>query len=251
MEAKTLVDIFFTSVAHDIGHHVTYKSGGAWNAISSRQYYGHVVAVARALQQWGIQKGDRVAILSENRPEWMIADFACVTSGIIDVPIYTPLTAEQTLYLLQNSGARAIFVSNLEHLRKVQSIQPQTKLEKIVVMDDIAEINVIRMWSILDHSSLEIDSAFEQRASTVLPDDIATLIYTSGTTGTSKGVMLSHLNLTSNAATSVRNFEWKAGDTYLSFLPLSHVTARHLDYVCFLNGVTIAYCPDFYQLPVM
>jgi long-chain acyl-CoA synthetase len=251
METKTLVDVFFASVAHNLDHHVTYKSGGIWKAITSRQYYGYVAGVVKALQQWGIKKGDRVAILSENRPEWMIADFACVTSGIIDVPIYTTLTAEQTLYLLQNSGARAIFVSNLEQLRKVRSIQSQTRLEKVVIMDDVGETDVISMWSILNHASLEVDSAFDERAHTVQPDDIATLIYTSGTTGTSKGVMLSHLNLTSNAATSVKNFEWKAGDTYLSFLPLSHVTARHLDYVCFLNGVTIAYCPAFDQLPVM
>src|ERR1700694_2871697 len=155
MEARTLVDIFFTSVGHDINHHVTYKSGSTWKAISSRQYYGYVASVARSLQQWGLQKGDRVAILSENRPEWMISDFACVTTGIIDVPIYTPLTSEQTLYVLQNSGARAIFVSTLDQLRKIQSIQPQTKLEKIVVMDDVAEINVIPMWAILDHASPE------------------------------------------------------------------------------------------------
>src|SRR5437588_4229504 len=251
MEAKTLVDVFFTSLGHNLERHVAYKSGGAWKSISSRQYYGYAVRVARALQQWGIERGDRVAILSENRPEWMITDFACVTSGIVDVPIYTTLTAEQTLYLLQNSGARAIFVSTKEQLRKIQSIQKQSKLEKIVDMDDLQEPDVIRLWSIFKDASPEADRAFDEQAHTIQPDDIATLIYTSGTTGTSKGVMLSHLNLTSNAATSVKNFEWKAGDTYLSFLPLSHVTARHLDYVCFLNGVTIAYCPAFDQLPVM
>jgi long-chain acyl-CoA synthetase len=251
MEVKTLADIFFASVAHDLDNHVMYKSEGRWKAVTSRQYYGYVNCMARSLQQWGIQKGDRVAILSENRPEWMIADFACVTAGIIDVPVYTTLTAEQTLYLLQNSGARVIFVSNLEQLRKIQSIQSQTSLEKIVIMDDIAEVDVIPMWPILNQASTDIDLPFDERAKSVQPDDIATLIYTSGTTGTSKGVMLSHWNLTSNAATSVQNFEWKDGDTYLSFLPLSHVTARHLDYVCFLNGASIAYCPAFDLLPVM
>ncbi|HEV3037657.1 MAG TPA: long-chain fatty acid--CoA ligase [Candidatus Angelobacter sp.] len=251
MEAKTLVDVFFASVGHNLERHVAYKSGGVWKAISARQYYGYVAGVSRALQQWGIQRGDRVAILSENRPEWMIADFACVTSGIIDVPVYTTLTAEQTLYLLQNSGARAIFVSNQEQLRKIQSIQKQTALEKIVVMDDAKDADVIPLWSILKNASVEADPVFDEQARRVLPGDIATLIYTSGTTGASKGVILTHLNLTSNAATSVKNFEWQAGDTYLSFLPLSHVTARHLDYVCFLNGVTIAYCPAFDQLPVM
>jgi len=113
MEIKTLVDIFFTSIAHDMERHVLFKREKGWEVTSSRQLYGYVVALARVLKQWGINKGDRVAILSENRPEWMIADYACVTSGIVDVPIYATLTAQQTLYLLQNSRARVIFVSTV------------------------------------------------------------------------------------------------------------------------------------------
>ena len=119
MEINTLADIFFASLAHDLERHVVFKRGSAWQVISSRQLYGYVATLARILKQWGIRKGDRVAILSENRPEWIIADFACVSTGIVDVPIYATLTAEQTLYLLQNSGARVIFVSTLEQLRKV------------------------------------------------------------------------------------------------------------------------------------
>src|SRR5437016_8138271 len=118
-------------------------------------------------------------------------------------------------------------------------------------MDDLQEPDVIRLWSIFKDASPEADRAFDEQAHTIQPDDIATLFYTSGTTGTSKGVMLSHWNLTSNALTATRYSEWIQGDTYLSFLPLSHVTARHLDYVCFYNGVTIAYCPFFEQLPQM
>src|ERR1700679_393811 len=106
METRTLIDIFYTSIGHDMDKHVMFKRGSAWQVISSRQLYGCVVALARVLKQWGVQKGDRVAILSENRPEWMIADFASVTTGIIDVPIYATLTADQTLYLLQNSRAK-------------------------------------------------------------------------------------------------------------------------------------------------
>lgn len=249
MEIRTLVDIFFVSVGHGLEQHVMFKRGDRWQSISSRQYYGYVVSTARALKQWGIQRGDRIAILSENRPEWMIADFACLCSGVTDVPIYSTLTADQTAYLLHHSGARVVFVSSLEQLRKVQSIQSQTNVEKIVIMDDLAEVNVIRMWSILDQASLEQDPEFDAQAHQAMPDDLATLIYTSGTTGTSKGVMLSNGNLTSVAMESTRQSEWMQGDLYLSFLPLSHVTARHLDYVCFLNGVTIAYCPFFEQLP--
>ena len=191
----------------------------------------------------------------------MVADFACVTSGIVDVPIYTTLTAEQTLYLLKNSGARVIFVSTVEQLRKVQSIHAQTSLEKIVVMDDIAEVNVIRMWPLLPPQQMqkthlpgapmERDPEFDMQARQIQPGDLATLIYTSGTTGTSKGVMLTHGNLTACAIMASKQAEWEPGDVYLSFLPLSHVTARHVDYVCYLDGVTIVYCAVFDQLPQM
>src|SRR5262249_726876 len=160
-------------------------------------------------------------------------------------------TADQTLYLLKNSGARVIFVSTLEQLRKVQSVQAQTALEKIVVMEDVADVNVIRMWSLLEGASLERDLEFDEQTHKIQPDDLVTLIYTSGTTGTSKGVMLSHGNLTSCALTASKKSEWVEGDVYLSFLPLSHVTARHVDYICYLDGVTIVYCSNFDQLPQM
>jgi long-chain acyl-CoA synthetase len=251
METRTLVDIFFASVGHDVQRHVMFKRGPDWQIISSRQLYGYVAKLSRTLREWGIQKGDRVAILSENRPEWMIADFACVSSGIIDVPIYATLTAEQTLYLLQNSRARVVFVSTLEQLRKVQSIQTKTAVEKIVVMDDVAEVNVVPLWPLINGASTEPDHDFDARAHQIKPEDLATLIYTSGTTGTSKGVMLSHGNLTACAIMASKQAEWEPGDVYLSFLPLSHVTARHVDYVCYLDGVTIVYCAVFDQLPQM
>jgi long-chain acyl-CoA synthetase len=249
METRTLSDIFFSSVAHDLENHVMFKRGASWQTVSSRQLYGYVAAMSRALRTWGINKGDRVAILSENRPEWMVVDFACTTSGIVDVPIYTTLTAEQTLYVLENSGARVACVSTLEQLRKIQSVQSRSKVEKIVVMDDIAEINVIPLWSLIEDASTEEDAQFEAQAHSIQPDDLATLIYTSGTTGNSKGVMLTHGNLTACAVMASQQAEWETGDVYLSFLPLSHVTARHVDYVCYLDGVTIAYCPVFDHLP--
>jgi long-chain acyl-CoA synthetase len=251
MEIRTLADIFFASIAHDVERHVMFKRGSEWQVISSRQLYGYVATLARVFKEWGIQKGDRVAILGENRPEWMIADFACVNSGIADVPIYATLTADQTLYLLQNSRARVIFVSTLEQLRKVQSIQAQTSLEKIVVMDDVNEVNVIPMWSLIKGASLDHDPEFDEEARKIQPDDLATLIYTSGTTGRSKGVMLSHGNLTACAIMASKQAEWTLEDVYLSFLPLSHVTARHVDYVCYLDGVSLAYCAVFDQLPQM
>ncbi len=251
MEPRTLADIFSLSVAHNLERHLLFKRGSQWQVISSRQLYGYVAAMARCFRQWGLTKGDRVAILSENRPEWMITDFACTASGIVDVPIYTTLTAEQTRYVLENSGTRVACVSTLEQLRKVQSVQGRTKVEKIVVMDDVGELNVIPMWPILNGASLAPDPEFDAKARSIQPEDLATLIYTSGTTGTSKGVMLSHGNLTACAVMASKQAEWEPGDIYLSFLPLSHVTARHVDYVCYLDGVTIAYCPVFDDLPRM
>src|ERR1700736_4158473 len=162
METNTLVDIFFTSISYDVERHVMFKRGATWQVISSRQLYGYVVALARVLKQWGIHKGDRVAILGENRPEWMIADFACVTSGIVDVPIYATLTADQTLYLLQNSRARVHYVSTLHRLRKVQSSKAQTSLEKTFVVDDVSEANVIPMWSLIKVASIDDDCKFNQ-----------------------------------------------------------------------------------------
>src|ERR1043166_3589551 len=118
-------------------------------------------------------------------------------------------------------------------------------------MDNVSGEGAIPMWELLnqapDHPVVTTD---EQRRQ-VRTEDAATLIYTSGTTGVSKGVILNHGNLTSNAVMSAGNYEWKPDDHYLSFLPLSHVTARHLDYVCFLRGVGITYCPAFEQLPGM
>jgi long-chain acyl-CoA synthetase len=248
---KTLAGIFQASVAHDLNRHVMIKRGAEWQVITSRQLYAYVTAMARTLRQWGIGKGDRVAILSENRPEWMIVDFACVSCGIVDVPIYSTLTAEQTLYVLENSGARVACVSSEEQLRKVQKVQSRTKVEKIVVFDDLAEVNVTPLWQLVHDAPTEKDADFDQLAGQISSEDLATLIYTSGTTGVSKGVMLTHGNLTTNAVMATQHAEWMEGDVYLSFLPLSHVTARHLDYVCYLNGVTIAYCPFFDQLPQM
>ena len=105
MEIRTLADIFFASVRAIKNRHVMVKRGCGWLVLSSRQLYGYVAAMSRTFKSWGIQKGDRVAILSENRPEWMIVDFACVTSGIADVPIYATLTAEQTLVCVAKLAA--------------------------------------------------------------------------------------------------------------------------------------------------
>jgi len=220
-----------------------------WVAISSPEFYGSVCGVARALQSWGIGKGDRIAVLSENRPEWPIADFASLLLGGVTVPVYSTLTDQQTAYILSDSGTRVVFVSTEKQLAKVLAIRDQTPLEKIVVMDAVNTAHAFHMERLMKDGPSERDFALERLTRTIRPDDLATIIYTSGTTGTPKGAMLSHGNLASNIACSLQSFDVRPEDVMISFLPLSHVTARHVDFAMLYHGVTLAYCSFIDQLP--
>jgi len=249
MKLETLNDIFFNVVASNLPRVLTYKQGGQWKDISSQELYRQVTAVARALQAWGLGRGDHVAILSENRPEWQIADFACLLLGIVDVPIYATLPADQIIYLLNNSEARAIFVSTQEQLQKVLQIRQQTKIEKIVLMEDAPQSEAVPFRSLIANAPAGRDAALDAIGHAIKPDDLATIIYTSGTTGTPKGAMLTHGNIASNISFSLRDFGSGTTDLSISYLPLSHITARHLDYYCLQCGVTLAYCPHLEDLP--
>lgn len=226
-----------------------YEHAGSWHDVSSRELYTRVYQTALQLQQWGIGKGDRVALIAENRFEWAITDWACLLLGVVDVPIYPTLTAEQTEFMLQNSGARAIFVSTQKQVEKIFSIRGRTQIEQIAVMDEIEAPGVVPMSAMMrSDSQVNRDPQFDAAAQAIASDDLATIIYTSGTTGVSKGVMLTHGNIASNLEQTGQSLGWQPGQVSLSFLPLSHVTARHVDYLCFLRGVTLAYCPSFDDL---
>ncbi len=246
---QTINDIFLSVVERNLDQAMLYKQTVKWIPISSRELYRDVVGTARSLAKWGIGKGDRVAILSENRPEWAVADFATMLLGAVDVPVYPTLTDEQTAAVLKDSGARVIFVSTVEHLKRVLAIKPQTALEKVVVMDYVGIPEGIPMHRMMMNPDTGRDPEMDARAKAIGPDDLATIIYTSGTTGDPKGAMLTHGNLVSNLAYSLDHFRLMPGQVGISFLPLSHVTARHLDYSLFQYGVTVAYCPGFHVLP--
>ncbi len=229
------------------------RASGKWLPISSSDLRRNVAATAHALQEWGIRKGDRVAILSENRPEWSTADFAILLLGAVTVPVYATLTPEQTAYTLRDSGASVVFVSTEHQLRKIQTILPQTQIQRIVVMDDVQipsdlAATCVLMSQFMTQGSSALDPQIESIARSIQPDDLATIIYTSGTTGTSKGAMLTHGNIASNINCSLLGFEMHPGLTSISFLPLSHVTARHVDFSLLYHGVTLAYCPFIEKL---
>ena len=254
MSLTTLNQIFFAAVERNLDRVMLYRENGKWLPISSSDFHRNVAGIVQALQRWGIRKGDRVAILSENRPEWSIADFAILLLGAVSVPVYATLTPEQTAYTLRDSGATLVFVSTEHQLRKAQSILPQTQVRRILVMDRVqvpAELAAIcgLMDECVAQGSGGLEPASEAIARSTGPGDLATIIYTSGTTGVSKGAMLTHGNMASNIACSLLGFDMHSGQISISFLPLSHVTARHVDFAMLYHGVTLAYCPFIENLP--
>lgn len=249
MTSQTLNDIFFAIVERRRERVMLVRDASQWTPISSQEFYRSVAGMARALRRWGLNKGDRLAILSENRPEWTITDFASLLLGVVVVPIYSTLTAAQTAHILGDSGARVVVVSTQQQLEKVLSIKDQTAVERVVVMDPMDTAHATPMKRLMYEGPSERDPELEARARAIAADDVASIIYTSGTTGTSKGVQLTHGNLTSNVLNSLNEFDIGREEISISFLPLSHVTARHADIALLHRGVTLAYCPFIEQLP--
>jgi long-chain acyl-CoA synthetase len=250
MEINTLNDVYFAVVGRDLDRVMMVRREGVWAPVSAAQLRRWVLSMARQLQAWGINKGDRVVVLSENRPEWAVTDFATLLVGGIVVPIYATQTPEQVLFVLKHSEARIAVVSSHKQFEKVESVRAEAKLERIVIMDDVEDMpDVPQMRCLLNGMDQVEDAAMEAFAHSIQPDDVATLIYTSGTTGTPKGVILTHGNIASNLSVTEQLADIGPGDIGISFLPLSHITARHVDYLMFFRGVTIAYCPNFEDLP--
>ena len=253
LDLKTINDMFFTIASSNRDRAMVFENANnQWETISAAQIYQRVRALGETFVSWGIAKGDRIALLSENRWEWAIADFAVLAIGAVDVPIYPTLTASQISELLLDSGCRVAVVSTRAQFEKVASIRHQTKLEYIVMMDDQAIADAVLFSSLMkgaDSAGKQRDPAFDRRAYEVQPSDLATIIYTSGTTGEPKGVMLTHGNIASNVSLSTDQFGFDNSDSWISFLPLSHITARHLDYALACRGATVAYCSNFERLP--
>ena len=249
MKPETLNDIFRAIIARRLERVIMVRDESGWRDISAQELQQSVTGTASALRELGIAKGDRVAILSENRPEWAIADFACLQLGAVVVPIYATLNPQQVATILCDSGCRVIFVSTARQVEKVRSIKEQTFLEHVIVMDAIPYPDARAMRSLLGPVSAEQAGQIEELARSVSPNDLASIIYTSGTTGVPKGAMLSHGNLTSNIRYSLSGFDVGPGQISISFLPLSHVTARHADIALLHCGVTLAYCPNIEDVP--
>jgi long-chain acyl-CoA synthetase len=232
------------------------KRAGEWEHISGQDVARRVRAVALGLtSQLGIVAGDRVALLSENRPEWSIADLAILSLGAVNVPIYTTQAVEQVRHILSDSGARVLFVSGKKVYRHARAgVEGYGKIERLVFFDadDAAEQEGALTLDELERTGAERDrqdpAEFERMLGAIRPGDLATIIYTSGTTGEPKGVMLAHSAFVSNVLAITDGLPIRSDDVALSVLPLSHIFERAVFYVFCWNGVAVYYAPSVDQL---
>ncbi|HZS62415.1 MAG TPA: long-chain fatty acid--CoA ligase [Gemmatimonadaceae bacterium] len=253
LTSGTLNSLFFDAIAqYDRPSAMQYKRDGAYVPISHKDLERRVRHVALGMAAAGVRPGDRIAILSENRPEWAISDYACLTSGVTDVPLYPSLPADQLPYMLNDAGAVAIFVSTAAQAAKIAEIRSHLPALKTVCAFDGKFPGVDCTFAELEARGASGDSAdttaaYKTKALTVRPEDLATIIYTSGTTGEPKGVMLTHGNIASNVATC-RQLLPMRDETTLSFLPLSHIFGRMADYLMFGVGAQICYAESIDKL---
>jgi long-chain acyl-CoA synthetase len=256
MTPRTLVDIFRNLADTPKPDLLLYKQGGKWIPISTAEFMDRVKALSSALEGLGVKQGGRVALLSENRPEWSIVDFACQCYGAVLVPIFPTMVPDQAAYLLKDSGATVAFASTPEQAGKIlaaQQASPEVKqaLKHVIVFEGSTLPGTTPYSSIVEKGRAAYASdpvAFEKRADERQPGDLATLIYTSGTTGEPKGAMLMQSNFVSNVVSACSIVPFDSSAVALSFLPLSHVFERTIEYAYYHRSCTIAYAESIDKL---
>lgn len=224
----------------------------AW--LSTAELADRIRALSMGLRAAGIEPGDRVALLSENRWEWMVADFGILTAGAVNVPVHPGLTVDQIAYILADSGPRIALVSTPELTHRLLEARREVPGVATVVSFDVRDRTVPGLQSLaalLDAGRAHADAhpgSYRQRRDQVAPEDLASIIYTSGTTGDPKGVMLTHSNFASNATACCSVFDFLPSDLALSFLPLCHVFQRTVDYCYYYSGCRVVHIPDLSQV---
>lgn len=252
MNRGTLNQLFFTTIDRHAGLPAAFRSkvGGTWVGITHREALERVQAISLGLRELGIQPGDKVSLVSENRPEWALADYACLAARATDVPIYPTLTPKQTEYILRDSESVAVFCSTADQVNKVLEVKGALPgLKHVIAFDGDAArrpgVTALAAVETKGRAAAAKHPNWKQEALSAQPDDLATLIYTSGTTGDPKGVMLTHHNIWSNVQAVLQMIPIGSGDECLSMLPLSHSYERMVDYTLFQSGVIINYAESF------
>ena len=255
-EPATLIEMFErAALKHQKPDALNYKRDGAWHMISSALMVERARQIALGLYCLGIRHGDRVGLLSQNCPEWTLADAGSLLAGVVDVPIYSTQTPAQVSYILKDSGARALFIQNRAAFERIKdAISDCASLEHIIFFEPEG---VGREAGTLTLSELEARGRrleeeqpwlADELKNAVSSDDLATIIYTSGTTGEPKGVMLTHSNLVSNLIDSSGHLSFSVQDIALSVLPLSHVLERLAMYMYIFHGMSVYYAESLEKL---
>ncbi|PYQ13442.1 MAG: long-chain fatty acid--CoA ligase [Acidobacteria bacterium] len=248
MPIRTLCDIL-TSLEKEFQKPelLRYKSRGEWRNISTADFVATVRALSLGLQALGIERGERVALLSENRPEWVAFDHALLNVGAVVVPLYPSLLTEQIRFILDHSSARALVLSDEGQLAKVlPALGSLPGLARLILIDPPVEMPTQALaWTALVKEGEEIHRSdpgrFEMLRGGVSPEDLASILYTSGTTADPKGVMLTHSNFAANINSTLGAIPITPESIALSFLPLSHAFERLVHFACLAAGATIAY----------
>jgi long-chain acyl-CoA synthetase len=253
---STLPGVCLAAIArHDKPDAVSERCEGQWVSISATDFVRRVRHIALGLAELGIRPKDRVAIISENRPEWSIADLAILSLGAVTVPIYTTQSIDQVQFILEDSGTRALMISGgrvLKHAR--QGFEGIQHLEHVVVFDPKAAAGLDRATTLESvetrGAAIELAdaAAFNKLLARGRGEDLATIIYTSGTTGEPKGVMLTHENFVSNVLSITGGLPIMPTDVSLSVLPLSHIFERTVFYVFCYMGVSVNYAASIEQV---
>jgi len=250
MAVETIPQLFLQAVnAHRKTNAFRVKKDGRYIDISHQEIFKKVHHAALALLLLRLSKGDRIAVLSESRIEWMIADLAVLSAGCISVPIYVTIPVNQIEYMLKDSGAKAVFVSDTRQMEKILELRPRLPALRYVITFDrhCTTAEIIKLDSLIQSGeSLSNPKSYEEMISTITGADWASIVYTSGTTGDPKGAILTHGNFVSNAKSCVSQIDINPDDVSLSFLPLSHAFERTAGYYAMLHaGVTICYAESF------
>ncbi|HUR86355.1 MAG TPA: long-chain fatty acid--CoA ligase [Solirubrobacteraceae bacterium] len=240
--ARTLAALVLDAAMRHRGTALRYPDKGDWKRISYPALGYGVRQIASGLMALGVQAGDRVAILSDTRAEWTLADFGVLCAGAVVVPVYQTNSPEECRYVLEHSGAKAIFCENEEQLVKLREIRAELPaLRHVIVFEGPAE-DALSLEDLRDHAAKTSEEELAERSGAVAPDDLATIVYTSGTTGPPKGCILTHANLCAVVVMVRDRLEVTPGDdvTYI-FLPLAHVLTRLVQFFNIDAGAELAY----------
>lgn len=255
-EPTTLAELFIQAAAkHERTDALSYKRNDKWHRISSKELIDRIGHVALGLYSLGLRKGDRVAILAANSPEWTLTDAACQFASLLDVPIYPTLAEDSVRYILDDSGARVFVLENLAAYERVRNaIKGCDSVERFVFFDD-SGVDIHKSMSFFELEQIgkrvqaERPELLDSLISSSNPNDIATIIYTSGTTGEPKGVMLTHANIISNVFDAGEKYEFSIDDVSLSVLPLCHIFERTGMYLYIRNGMAVHYAESIDKVP--